>query len=201
MQKRKYDTKWLCITALMGAIAAVLQFFEFAVPVMPSFIKFDFSDLPAMIAAFAAGPVSGAAVCLIKNLLHLPFGSSAGIGELANFLIGCGLVIPAGIIFDRDRTKRGAVIASLIGSIFMALISLPINMFITYPFYQNFMPLEAIIGAYQKINPNVNGLLMCLIVFNVPFTLIKGLCCSAITIAVYNYIAPLIRARVKPKTV
>ena len=195
--KKNEHIRWLCLTALLGAISAVLQYLEFPVPVMPFFIKFDFSDLPALVAAFAAGPVSGICVCLIKNLLHLLVSQSAGVGELANLLLGVMLVVPAGLIYKADKTKRGAVIGSLVGSMVMALASLPINYFITYPFYQNFMPLDDIINAYRKINPNVNGLVSCLVMFNMPFTLVKGLICSCITVGVYGYIAPLIGGKIR----
>ena len=199
IMKRKDNVRWMCFTALLGALATVLMAFEFPVPLMPPFIKFDFSDLPALIAAFACGPVSGVCVCLIKNAIHVFMSQSAGIGELANFLVGIGLVIPAGLIYKHNKTKKGAIIATLAGCVTMALFSLPANYFITYPFYQNFMPLDDIIAAYQKINPNVNGLLTCLIVFNMPFTFVKGFVCSALTVVLYGYLAPVINKGMRKK--
>ncbi|MBR5754046.1 MAG: ECF transporter S component, partial [Clostridia bacterium] len=86
----------LTTTAVMAAIATILMYIEFPIPVMPAFVKLDFSELPALLTSFALGPWYGALVCLLKNLIHLPVTSSSGVGELANFLIGIFFVIPAG---------------------------------------------------------------------------------------------------------
>ena len=199
LEKNRGMIRYIAVTALMGAIAAAIQFLEFSVPIMPGFIKLDFSELPALISAFALGPVSGGCVCLIKNLFKLLTTQTGGIGELANFLIGICLVIPAGLIYRADRTRRGAIIGCLGGSLCMALLSLPVNYFITYPIYEKFMPIDAIIGAYQAINPNVNGLLGCLVMFNMPFTFCKGLIDSIITFAVYKRLSPVIKGRKEKK--
>ena len=85
---QKQKTHRIAVAALLAAVAAVLQFVEFSIPIMPAFVKLDISDLPALLGTFSLGPVYGAAIQLVKNLLHLPFGSSAGVGELSNFLLG-----------------------------------------------------------------------------------------------------------------
>ena len=122
---------------------------------------------------------------------------SAGVGELSNFLIGCGLVIPAGLIYKANKTKKNALIGALVGSVTMALVSLPSNYFIVYPAYvsMGLMPMDAIIQAYQAINPKVETLLDALVWFNMPFTLVKGLCSTAVTMAVYKYISPVIKGK------
>ena len=97
--KRKSNVRWLAVTAILGAVAAVLMMLSISVPIIPSFVKLDFSELPALIAAFAMGPVSGVGVCLIKNLVNLPTSYSAGIGELCNFLLGVAFVLPAGLFY------------------------------------------------------------------------------------------------------
>ncbi len=98
MQK-KVNTRKIAMTAILGAVATVLMFISFSLPIIPSFVKLDFSELPALIAAFTMGPVSGAVVCLIKNLVNLPFTSTGGVGELCNFLMGVTFVVPAGLIY------------------------------------------------------------------------------------------------------
>lgn len=185
--------RYIVVTAILGAVAAVIQLLEFSVPVMPGFIKLDFSELPALISAFSLGPVSGVCVCLIKNLIKLITTTTGGIGEIANFLIGICLVIPAGLIYKHNRTIKGAVVGCLAGSLIMAVLSLPVNYFIAYPFYAKIMPVDAIVGAYQAINPNVNGLLGCLIMFNMPFTFCKGIIDSIITFAIYKRLSPIIK--------
>ena len=124
---QKQKTHRLAVAALLAAVAAVLQFVEFSIPVMPAFIKLDVSDLPALLGTFSLGPVYGAAIQLVKNLLHLPFGSSAGVGELSNFLLGATFAFVAGIIYKKHKNRSGALWGSIGGAAAMALISLPIN--------------------------------------------------------------------------
>ena len=185
-------TRKLCGTAMLGAAAYVLMFLEFPVPFIPSFIKMDFSELPALLASFAYGPLAGVAVCLIKNVIHLLNTQSGGVGELANFILGAVFVFVAGVIYKKMHNKKGAVIGALIGAVIMALISVPSNYFIVYPFYTAFMPMEAIIGAYKAINPNVNTLLDCLLTFNMPFTFIKGMLALIVTFVIYKPLSPLL---------
>ena len=153
----------------------------------------DFSELPALIASFAIGPLSGAAVCLVKNLVNLFFTTTGGIGELSNFLLGVFFVVPAGIIYKIKKDRLGAFIGSIVGAAAMAGLSVASNYFIVYPIYTKFMPLEAIIEAYQAIFSGVTSLLDCLIIFNMPFTFLKGLCSVAITFLIYKHISPIIK--------
>ena len=183
----------LTTTAVMAAIATILMYIEFPIPVMPAFVKLDFSELPALLTSFALGPWYGALVCLLKNLIHLPVTSSSGVGELANFLIGIFFVIPAGAIYQKLKSRKGALIGSLAGALIMAAASFPINYFIVYPFYTNFMPMEDIIGAYQAILPGVKGLADALLIFNVPFTFCKGIIDMLITFLIYKRLSPVIK--------
>ncbi len=183
----------LTTTAVMAAIATILMYVEFPIPIMPAFVKLDFSELPALLTSFALGPWYGAAVCLLKNLIHLPVTSSSGVGELANFLIGIFFVIPAGLIYQKLKSRKGALIGSLTGAVIMALASFPINYFIVYPFYTNFMPMEGIIGAYQAILPSIKGLADALLIFNVPFTFVKGILDVLITFVIYKRLSPVIK--------
>ena len=183
----------LTTTAVMAAIATILMYIEFPIPIMPGFIKLDFSELPALLTSFALGPWYGALVCLLKNLIHLPVTSSSGVGELANFLIGVCFVIPTGYIYQFHKSRKGALIGSLVGAVIMAVVSFPINYFIVYPFYTNFMPMEAIVGAYQAILPSIKGLSDALLIFNVPFTFVKGVIDVVITFLVYKRLSPIIK--------
>lgn len=185
----------MTMTALLGAISAVLMLFSFKVPLMPSFISMDFSELPALIAAFSLGPVSGVVVCLIKNLLNLFTSQTGGVGELSNFLLGCCFVLPAGLIYRYKKTLVGAIIGALAGAVAMAVLSVFTNYFIVYPIYTNFLPMEAIMGMYQAINPHVENLWQALLVFNMPFTFIKGLCSVVITLLVYKKLSPLLNGK------
>ena len=185
----------LTVTGILGAVSTVLMMFSFSVPFMPSFIKFDFSELPALIAAFSMGPMSGVAVCLIKNLINVTMTTTGGIGELSNFILGACFVLPAGIIYKYRKTRIAALLSALLGSFLMAAISLPSNYFFTYPIYAKIIPMEQIIGMYEAIFSGVDGLLSCLLIFNVPFTFLKGAVVTVITFLIYKHISPIIKGK------
>ena len=186
-------TRKLIGTSMLAAVSVVLMFLSFPVPLMPSFIKMDLAELPALIGAFAYGPLAGAAVCLVKNLISLMKSSSGGVGTLCNFLLGVCFVVPAGLIYKYNRTRRGALIGALAGAAIMAVLSIFVNYYVVYPIYTAFMPMEAIIGMYQAINPKVQTLWDALIWFNCPFTFIKGLISVVITFIIYKPLSPFLK--------
>lgn len=196
----KQKTHRLAVAAMLAAIAAVLQFIEISIPIMPSFVKLDLSDLPALLGAYALGPFWGVLIQLVKNLLHLPFGSSVGVGELCNFLLGSIFVLTAGLFYHRNKTRKTAVLGASIGALCMAIASLPLNYYIVYPAYVTILnfPEEAIIAAYEAILgsvahiPTANPLLNCLLIFNVTFTLAKGLLNVIICQLIYKPLSPLL---------
>ena len=191
---RRLNARAMAMCAMLAAVAFVLMFLDFSVPFIPAFVKMDFSELPALLASFALGPVYGVVVCLVKNLLHLFITSTNGAGELCNFLLGASFCLPAGLIYKLHKNRKGAVLGSLAGAVFMAVVSVPINYFISYPAYVVFysLPLPAIIGMYQAIRPSANGLLECLVTFNMPFTFFKGMLDVALCFLVYKPLSPLL---------
>lgn len=193
--KKNTNVRFLTLTAILSAIAVILQYLEFPVPLIPSFVKFDFSDLPAILAAFLVSPLSGVAVCVLKNVIHMAVSMSAGVGELCNCLLGIAMVIPAWLIYKVKPSKGTAALAMLGGCVIVALASLPINYFITYPFYENFygLPMEAILGMYREINDGVGSLWDALIWFNMPFTFVKFLIDSIIVFFIYKPLAKVTR--------
>lgn len=202
-QKKIYK---LTLTAVLSAVAFALMFIEISLPIIPSFIKFDISDLPALFGAFALGPVYGVVIELLKNILHilLKGTTSAFVGELSNFLLGAVFCLTAGIIYARNKNKKTAVMACLAGALAMGIICLPLNYFIVYPAYVNVykMPLEAIIGMYRAILgsiaeiPTKNALFNCLLVFNVPFTFFKGIVDAAICILIYKPLSKFLKGKI-----
>ena len=195
VMKSRVNVRKMTVTAMLSAIAFVLMFLDTAVPIMPSFIKLDLSELPALVATFALGPVCGVIVCLIKNLLHLLITTTGGVGELSNFILGAAFVLPAGLIYQHKKTKKNAIIGASVGALVMAIISFPSNLFIVYPVYYNFMPKDVIIAAYQALVPfaNIDSIAKCLLLFNVPFTFVKGLISAIITILIYQPLRPLLK--------
>ena len=190
-------THKLAVTAMLSAVAFVLMFIEFPIPALiPSFVKLDISDLPELLAAFSMGPLYGVAVTLVKNLLFILLHgtSSAYVGELFNFLMGSVFAFSAGFIYQRKKSRQSALIGSIVGAALMALISVPLNYFVVYPAYVVCygLPLEAIIGMYQAIRPSTNGLLECLVVFNMPFTFCKGMLDVLLCFLIYKPLSPLL---------
>lgn len=192
---KMFTTKKMINIALMSAIAIVIYYLDFPVPLMPGFIKLDFSNVVSLFAGFTMGPVAGVIVCFIKNLIHLiikGFGTTMGIGDIFDFVTSAVFALTAGLFYRKDRSKKGAVIGCVIGTLVFTAVSLPLNYFIVYPIYAAaFGGMEAILSAYQQINSNVNSLFGALCIFNVPFTLVKGIICAALTIVIYK---PLITA-------
>lgn len=195
--KSSINIRKLVGTAMLGAVATILMYLEFPIPIMPPFIKMDVSELPALIAGFAYGPVSGVVVCLIKNLIKLPSTSTAAVGELFNFVMGALFVGTAALVYKKIKNRKGAAIGSVLGAAVMAIVSVPYNYFIVYPAYVVFygMPLDAIVGMYQAINPGVDGLLACLLTFNLPFTFFKGLVDALICFLIYKPLSPILHGR------
>ena len=115
-------TRYMVQVAMLGAAAVVLMFFDIPLPFAPSFYKIDLSEVPVLIGAFAMGPLAGAAIELIKILLNLVMKGSttAGVGEVANFLIGCAYVMPAAWIYKTQKTKKNAMIGMAVGTVFLA---------------------------------------------------------------------------------
>ncbi len=193
-RKKTWTPRAIAMTAMLGAVAAVLMLLEFPLPfVIPSFIKMDFSELPALIASFAIGPTSGVAVCLIKNLINLITSTSGGVGELCNFLLGCAFVLPAGLLYRYKKTRSGALLGSLTGAAAMAVCSFPLNLYLIYPVYERFMRIDQILAAYQALLPSMDSLWKCLLVFNLPFTLAKGLIAALLTFLVYKPLSRFIK--------
>jgi len=122
--QRKNEIRKLTVTAMLASAAFILAFFAMAVPLSPSFAKMDLSDLAALTGAFAFGPVTGIMVELIKNVLQAFSTSTGGIGEFANFLMGAAFVGMAGLVYQKNKTKKGAVMGCVLGSIAMAVTGL-----------------------------------------------------------------------------
>ena len=193
--KSKVNIRLLVGTGMLSGLAFVLQYLEFPIPIMPFFIRFDFSDLPALIGAFAYGPLAGVIVEFIKNLLHCTVTQSFTVGELSNFILGAVFTGTAGLIYKKNKTKKGAIIGAIVGSVIMGIISLPSNLFFLYPAYEKFTPINEIMDAYSKLLPSVGKLWQALLIFNVPFTIVKGLISTLITVLIYKRLSPVLKGR------
>ena len=193
--KSKNKTRLLVTVAMLSAIAYLLAFIKIGVPLSPSFARMDISDLPALIAAFAFGPLSGVMVELIKNGLQLITTNTAGVGELANFLMGSALVCTAGMIYGRKKAKETALIGCITGSVATAAAAGILNYFVLLPLYENFMPLEHLIASFTAFIPFIQTKLDVVLWNAVPFNLIKGLLISLVTMLIYKPLTPILKGR------
>jgi riboflavin transporter FmnP len=191
----------LTITAIMSALSFALMLIEFPVPFMPPFIKFDVSELPALITAFAFGPQYGVLVCLIKNALHLPASTTQFVGELSNFLMGAVFVFIAGLFYKIRKNRKFAFIGAMVGNLAMAVACFLVNFFITYPIYMKILiPEPVILGMYQDLLPSMDSIWKSILVFNVPFTFAKGLVSVIITFLIYRKLSPILKGKTEYKS-
>ena len=173
----KSNVRTIAVTGMLSAVAVVLMYLEIPIPIMPGFIKFDFSDLPALLGAYALGPV-------------------AGIGELSNFILGSVFVFTAGIVYKKKKSKTGALLGGLCGAMAMGVFSVFSNYLIVYPvYYKLAMPEVVILSLYQAIIPSMKSIMQCLICFNLPFTIVKGLIDVGISMLIYKPLSPLLKGK------
>ena len=192
-------TKRIALIGIFSAIAAVLMYLEIPLWFAPPFYKIDFSEVPVLICACAYGPVAGIIAEFLKVVLKLFLKgtSSAFVGDLANFIIGSTMILPASIIYHIRKTRKtalfgmasGTVIMTAFGSVFNAVYLLP-----TFSVLYG-MPLEAMIGMGTAINANITDLTSLVLFAVAPFNLLKGVTVSTVTFLLYKKISPLIHAQ------
>ena len=179
---------------LLSAMAVILFYIE--IPVV-AFYKLDLSTLPAILAGFAMGPVQGLAVIIIKNLVHMLGTSTACVGELADILMSCAFVIPASLYYRRHKNRKSALVAMLIGSAAMVVVSVLVNYFILIPAYQVLMnlPLEVIIGMGQAVFGFIDNTVKLVIFITAPFNILKSIVLSFVTYLLYKRVSPLLHQK------
>ncbi|MCI8536855.1 MAG: ECF transporter S component [Hungatella sp.] len=195
--KKLFHVRNVVLMGMLGAVGAVLMLFEFPLPfIAPSFYGLDLSEIPVLIGSFSMGPLAGAVIEAVKILVKLVLKptSTGFVGEFANICIGCALVLPAGLIYKFKKTKKGAVIGMIVGTLCMATVGAVLNAVVMLPFYSNFMPLESIIEAGAAINPAISNVWTFVILAVAPFNLIKGALVSVVTALVYKRISVIIHS-------
>ncbi|MBR2562746.1 MAG: ECF transporter S component [Eubacterium sp.] len=199
VKKSGINTHKMIQIAMLGAIATVLMLFEFPMPFLaPSFYEFDFSELPVLIGGFAMGPIAGILIEALKIVLHLLIKGThtAFVGELGNFLIGCGMVIPASLVYQRMKSKKGAVIGLISGTLCMSIAGAFVNAFLLLPAYGKAfgMPVEAFVEMGAAIHASVNSLFKFCLLLVTPFNLVKGAIISVLSMLLYKRISILLKS-------
>lgn len=199
--KTKVKIQAIVQVGMLAAIATVLMLFEIPLPFAPSFYEIDFSEVPVLIGCFVMGPVAGAMIELVKILLNFIINGTitAGVGELANFLVGCSLCVPAGIIYRKTRTRKGALIGMITGTLVMTAVGCFLNAYLLLPTYAKAfeMPIDALVGMGTALNPSIHSLMTFVIFAVAPFNLLKGFLVSLIVFLIYKKISPVFRMHQK----
>ena len=198
MKKPKFfELKNLTKIAILSAISAVIMLFEFPLPFAPSFYELDLSEAVILMGGFAMGPMAAVCMELLKNLLNLVIINgtiTAGVGELANFAMGCAFVVPASLFYKYHKTLKGAIISLVIGVASLVVVGCVVNYFVMIPAYVALahFPLEAILGMASKVNGLVNSLETMIIFAVAPFNLVKGIVCSVINLLLYKKLSKVL---------
>lgn len=181
--------------SVLAVIAALLMLFEFPLPFAPSFYELDLSEVAVLIAGFALGPLAGVLTELIKILLNLIMNGTvtAFVGEIANFFIGVSFVLPAAIIYKKNKSLKGAIIGMSVGVISLVFFGAVLNYYVMIPAYSNFLiPMDTIINMGNAVNSSINSLWSLILFATVPFNLLKGVICSLITALIYKRVSPIL---------
>lgn len=192
------NTKKIAVCGIFGALSTILYvvpFFKFPLPFLfPSFLEFNFSDIPTLIAGFTYGPVVAFFVHLIKILIKLPMSSTACVGELADFIIGLLFVMPAVIYYKKNKTKKGAFIGLTLSLVISTSMACLVNRYITIPFYSNAFGLNAVLGMAQSANSNITDIKWSLVLWGVlPFNLLKNIIVCCLSFLLYKKISNVIK--------
>lgn len=190
-------TTQLAVTSMLAALSAGLMFIEFPLPFLaPPFYELDFSEVPVLVGTYSMGPMAGIIIEFIKILVKfiIKGTSTGGVGELANFIIGCSFVLPAGIIYKHKKSRKNALIGMIIGTATMTIVGIIFNTFILVPLYANFMPMEAIITAGKEIVPFITDTFTFCVFCVGPFNVVKGLIISVVVFFIYKPLSNLIHS-------
>ena len=191
--KKLFTTANLTRMAILAAVASVLFLIE--IPLGMPFYKLDLSNIPVLIGAFSMGPLAGTIVLGVKSLIGLTHSSSAGVGELADFIMGLAMILPASLIYQRNKTRKTAMIGMLTGVFCAVVVSVFVNKWIMLPFYMGafHMTMDQLVQAAHWGGVDSEWKLLLLI--TAPFNLIKGLVISILTAVLYKRVSPILHGK------
>jgi len=194
--QKVFSTKNITKIGVLSALAALLMLLEFPLFFAPFFYQLDFSEVMVLLGAFSMGPVAGIITEAIKILLNLALDGTitGGIGEFANFVIGCSFIVPAAIMYQRNKTKKSAIVGMVAGTISMAIIGAVMNYYVIIPAYSMMMPLDEIIASGTEVNSAINSLESLILLATTPFNLLKGVLTSIIAFLLYKRVSPLLHS-------
>ncbi len=192
-------TRKIAVIGMFSAVAGILMVLEFPLPGIPTTHKFELGDLAGLLCGFAYGPVAGVLVAMLKVIIKLLFrpSSTAFVGEMANFLIGSSLILPATTIYWCKKSKKGAVIACIIGGISMTVFGSLLNWFYIFPTFLKMFcggDMEALVGMGSAINPLIKDIPTFVLFTAVPINLLKSVAVGVLTMLLYKPLKPVFKA-------
>lgn len=184
-------TREMATVAILAAISAILFMVE--IPIV-LFYKLDVSNLPVLLGTFAMGPLQGTLILLVKSLLGLLHSSSQGVGEVADFLMGFAMLLPAGLVYRQCKNRRGAIMGMLLGAVVATVVGVLSNLYIMIPFYGAAygMPVEQIVAMGQELIPAIDSEFKFVLFITAPFNLFKWIVISVLTALIYKPLSPLL---------
>lgn len=194
-----FHVRKMAMIGMFSALSMILMLFEFPLPFAPGFYELDFSELPILIGSFAYGPAAGVMMEFIKILLKLAVKgtSTAFVGDLANFVVGCSLVLPASVIYAFRKNKTTAIVACVTGTLVMTVFGSAFNAVYLLPAFSQLygMPLETILEMGSKVNPLMTpgSIVSFVTVCVAPMNLIKGGSVSLVTLLIYKPLSPILK--------
>lgn len=197
MTKKVLTTKNLTMIAMFSAISAVLMVFEIQLPFSPSFVKFDFSDLPVMLGGFLIGPFAGGIIVFMKILLHFLLNGTTSffVGDLSNLLLTLSFVLPASFIYQQKKTKKTTIQGLLVSIICTSLLAIIFNLFLIFPLCLKVLNLKMVdlINMIHVVNPLVKDVFTMIVFSLLPFNLFKYSIVSMITMLSYKKLSILFK--------
>ena len=202
--KSKLNVRAMVVVSILGVLSFILMMFRFPLPFAPGFMDIDISEMPALLASFSLGPFAGFLVVVVKIVLKLFSGSSTiYVGELSNLIVSSAFVVSAGFIYKNNKTKKGAIIALISGTIIMSTIATLSNYFVIFPMYGSLMGIT--MQGFADTVAEINGLVTdfkTLMIFSIlPFNLVKGIVTSFVTYLLYKRVRPLLMGRSEERRV
>ncbi len=198
----------LAVMAILSALSFILYatpFLKFSLPfIFPSFLDMQFSDLPALLGGFALGPVAGCIIIVVKCCLKMPMTSTGCVGELADIIVGIAFVLPAALIYKRNKSRKGALIGLLVGMLSAVGVSILANWLILIPFYASLQEIgiEGLLSMMQALYPEITADTLYnyyLPLAVLPFNMLRCLVCAVITYFVYKPLSKALHWEIKHK--
>ena len=201
MSNKSLKLSRMTVAAMMAAVAFVLMYFSFSIPVLSPFAEFDLSGVAELIGGFILGPVGAVQIVALKVLLKLVFKGTSSMftGELQALLLGLAYVLPAVLYYRKHRTKKGAMVALVVGSVCCVVVAVFTNLCIIFPFYIWLygMDWDGIVAMCSAVNPLIKDIPTLVAFSVVPFNVVSRSVVSFITLIIYKKISVPMKQLIK----